>query len=43
MKRWKSDRRGEGKGGSEVSESEYDAGMDGPQYYGKETGDTQVG
>ena len=36
---WKSGRRGEGGGGRDVAESESDAGSDGPQYSGTETGD----
>ena len=41
--RWKFGRRGEGRGGMEVGESESDAVSDGLRYSGTETGDAQVG
>ena len=40
-RRWESSRRGEGGGDREIEES--DAGSDGTQYSGTETGDSQVG
>ena len=40
-RRWESGMRSEGGGGREVAES--DAGIDGPQYAGTETGDARVG
>ena len=40
---WKSGRRVEDRGGSEVLELESNAWIDGPQYDGMETGDAQVG
>ena len=42
-RRWKSGRHGDGGGDREVSNSESDAGIYGPWYYGTETGDAQVG
>ena len=41
--RLKSGRRGEGGGGREVAESELDVGIDGPWYYGTDTGNAQMG
>ena len=42
-RRCKSGRHGKGRGGTEVVDSESNAGINGPQYDGTATGDNQVG